>query len=225
MVGKRRNGVRKDRSERMGKKPELGYYVIVVNTKDTERLFFHGLRDSLSPELRRKLSIVVFKSKTGNMIEECKKRIEYDPQNRKGWIIFDRDQELDFDKLIVDAKKESIGVGWSSPCFEIWLYAYYGEMPVMQNAKPESASKECCKRFGEVYEKRNKVKYLKSDSNLYSNLIQTGDEERAIEIARDRFKRCLSDFKDKKPSEFDSCTSVFKLVSEIKEKVLKTEKQ
>lgn len=214
----RRKGIRKSRTERKGKMPKLGYYVIVVNTKETENNYFKGLKNSLSYDLQRKLVIVVFKADTGNMIEVCKERIAYDPQHRKGWIIFDRDQEANFDKLIENAESEKIGVGWSNPCFEIWLHAYYGEMPFMHNEMPERASQECCERFSKTFEEKNKIKYSKSETKLYSYLMQTGDERKAIEIAQNRLQKCQIDCEDKRISEWHSCTNVFKLIAEIREK-------
>lgn len=218
MTKDRREGIRKNRYARIGKKPELGYYVIVVNTKETENNYFNGLKNSLPCDMQRKLAIVVFKAKTCNMLKVCKERIAYDPQNRKGWIIFDRDQETYFDKLIENAESEKIGAGWSNPCFEIWLYAYYGEMPFMRNEIPEKASQECCGRFGKIFADKNKIEYSKSEAKLYSYLMQTGDERKAISIAHDRLQKCQRDCNDKKISEWPSCTNVFKLIAEIREK-------
>ena len=44
----RRAGKRKDRNQRMGQRvPELGYYLIVTDTEETEKNYFEGLRDSI----------------------------------------------------------------------------------------------------------------------------------------------------------------------------------
>lgn len=44
----RRAGKRKDRNQRVGTRvPELGYYLIVTDTKETEKNYFDGLRDRL----------------------------------------------------------------------------------------------------------------------------------------------------------------------------------
>lgn len=86
-------------------------------------------------------------------------------------------------------------------------------MPFMHNTMLESASQECCKRFGEIYERKKKILYTKSESALYSHLIQTGDEKNAIRIAQWRFDQCIIEYK--KPSELNSCTNVFKFISEI----------
>ena len=212
----KREGIRKSRTERKGRRPELGYYVIVVNTKETENHYFEGLKNSLPSGMQRKLAIVVFKAKTCNMLEVCKEQISYNPQNRKGWIIFDRDQEGNFDKLIEYAEAENIRAGWSNPCFEIWLHAYYGKMPMVHNPMPEVASQECCKSFSKIYKKRNGIEYSKSETKLYSNLMKTGDEEKAFKIADERMQNREKDYKDKKFSQWDSCTTVYELIQEIR---------
>ena len=219
MSKNRRDGIRKSRAERRGRRPELGYYVIVVNTKETENNYFEGLKNSLPSEMQKKLAVVVFKAKTGSVIEVCKKQLSYDPQNRKGWIVFDRDQEVHFDKLIEDAEAEGIGACWSNPCFEIWLHAYYGAMPLVCNSRPEAASQECCRNFGSVYEKYNGHKYSKSEKQLYFNLIKTGNEDTAQKIALERFQNCERDYKGEKFSNWESCTTVFRVIQEIRNKL------
>lgn len=53
-----RNGKRKTR-EQLSKRrvPELGYYFIVTDTKETEQNYLLGLRDSIPKELQGKLVI------------------------------------------------------------------------------------------------------------------------------------------------------------------------
>ncbi len=57
-------------------------------------------------------------------------------------IVFDRDQVKDFDEIIRLAEKNDINAGWSNPCFEIWMFAYFGEMPTIKE------SYICCERNG-----------------------------------------------------------------------------
>ena len=61
-----------------------------------------------------------------------------------GWIVFDRDQVIGFDEIISEAEKKGIQVGWSNPCFEIWMYAYFGAMPAIQD------SWTCCSDVGRI---------------------------------------------------------------------------
>lgn len=70
--------------------------------------------------------------------------INFSPQ---AWVIFDRDKVKNFDNIIRYGKNRGVGVGWSNPCFEIEMYAYFGEMPVIEK------SVKCCEEFADKFEK------------------------------------------------------------------------
>lgn len=135
MAKKDRRGNRKTRDQRSGKMlPELGYYLVVTDTEATERCFFNGLHDSLPDEIKDKLVIKVVETKTRDMIDKCMELTAYDAQYRIPWIVFDRDMVQGFDEIIAEAKSEGIQTGWSNPCFEIWMYAYFGSMPAIHES-------------------------------------------------------------------------------------------
>lgn len=63
-----RAGKRKSRNQRVGTRiPELGYYLIVTDTEETEKNYFEGLRDSIPKELKNRLIIKVEKLKPLNL--------------------------------------------------------------------------------------------------------------------------------------------------------------
>lgn len=210
-----RIGKRKTRELKNTKEYELGYYMVFTDTKATEKYYFEGLYKNLPEELKYKLRVeVVPKIKTGKLVEECQNTLNNDAQYRKGWIVFDRDQVENFDDIIDKAQRQGINIGWSNPCFEIWLYAYYGQKPEFEE------SKVCCSSFGKEYRKKTGNKYSKSEQNLYCIMNESGDEEHAIEIT----KHCYEDYRKQgivKPSQMTSCSTVFQLVQEIREKVNK----
>ena len=213
MAKKDRTGNRKPRDQkRVSKKPELGYYLVVTDTEGTERCFFNGLHQALPEDVRNKLVIRVVKAKTRVMIDKCQELTAYDAQYRVPWIVFDRDQVQGFDEIIAEAERKDINVGWSNPCFEIWLYAYFGAMPVIQD------SWKCCSDFGRVYESKTGQKYSKTDPRMYEKLCSSGDEEKALQIAQQKLEERKREGK-KKPSQMWPCTTVHKLVGEIKGKV------
>ena len=214
MAKKDRIGSRKTRKQRKQfKMPELGYYLIVTDTEATERCFFNGLHQALPEDVRDKLVIKVVQTKTRTMIDKCLELTAYDPQYRAPWIVFDRDQVKEFDELIDEAERKNIQVGWSNPCFEIWLYAYFGSMPVIQD------SRTCCSEFGRVYEIKTGQKYSKADEQMYGKIYKAGDENRAIQIAWEKLEQCDREEK-KRPSKKCPCTTVYKLVEEIRGKVI-----
>ena len=212
MAKKDRSGNRKSREKsRRHKVPELGYYLIVTDTEATEICYLEGLRKSLSKDMQDKLIIRVVETKTKEMINKCLELTAYEAQYRIPWIVFDRDQVSDFDEIIEEAKARGIEVGWSNPCFEIWMYAYFGAMPVIYE------SWKCCSEFGKIYERKTGQEYDKAERSMYDKVCKNGDEEAAIKIAEQKFKQCIREGKTK-PSEMCPCTTVHKLVREIRQK-------
>lgn len=213
MAKNQRNGQRKSRS--IGSKsrtPDLGYYFIVTDTEETEQNYMYGLRDSIPNEFRERLIIKVRQTKTANLVTEALEQAALQPQYGEPWIIFDRDQIVNFDSIIQQAKDAGIGVAWSNPCIEIWFNAYLGAMPTYQT------SVECCNGFSAAFEKETKQKYEKSDKRIYNKLCQYGNESSAITLAENKLKECVLNGADK-PSEMCPATTVHKLVKEIKDKI------
>ena len=75
-----RNGSRKPRELTNRRTPQLGYYFIVTDTKETEQNYMYGLRDSIPKELQGKLVIKVIKTKTKNLVEEALNLASLNPQ-------------------------------------------------------------------------------------------------------------------------------------------------
>lgn len=208
-----RNGKRKTR-EQLSKHriPELGYYFIVTDTKETEQNYMIGLRDSIPKELQGKLVIKVCKTKTVELVNEALNMASLQPQYGEPWIVFDRDQVKGFDQIISLAKDKGINVGWSNPCIEIWFSAYFGTMPTYQD------SVSCCNGFEENYLKVTGQSYQKSDTAIYSKLCRFGDEKQALAIAKQKFQERQRNGSII-PSQMCPATTLFSLIEEIKNKV------
>ena len=208
-----RAGKRKDRNARYAtREPILGYYLIVTDTEETEKNYFEGLKKSIPPEMRDRIVIKVEKAKTTyNLVERTIELCSAQAQQRIPWIVFDRDQVKDFDGIIREAERNDIHAGWSNPCFEIWMFAYFGEMPNI------SDSVTCCSRFADRFEKATGQPYHKNDEDVYRKIVQYGDFDTAFRLAERSLARALEE--GKKPSEaFPACT-VHYLVKEITDKV------
>ena len=195
------------------RQPLLGCYYIYTDTEATENNYFQGLRNKLPENIKRRLKLSVIKVKQDKFIDKIKLDRSYTPQLiEKYWIVFDRDEVQDFDKIITMAEKEGIEVGWSNPCFEIWMHSYFGEMPFSET------SIRCCKNFEQKYRQETNKNYKKSDNNIYNSLVTAGDEAHAINIAERQYQRLKNDCNNI-PSNMKPCTTVFKLVKDIKSKV------
>ena len=128
-----RNGKRKTRDQLSKQRiPELGYYFIVTDTKETEQNYMFGVRDSIPKHLQGKLVIKVIKKNTKDLVEEARELASLQSQYGEPWIIFDRDQVKDFDSIIAHADDCGIHVGWTNPCIEEWFSAYFGTMLHME---------------------------------------------------------------------------------------------
>lgn len=209
MARKDHCGNRKARKNMSTRIPDLGYYYVVTDTDATESNYVNGLRDSLPREIKNRIVIKVVKSRTVKLVETCKEQLAINPQYAEPWIIFDRDQVVGFDEIIASAEKAGINVGWSNPCFEIWLDAYFGKM------HSYSDSVSCCKGFATTFEKNVGIKYKKSNERLYRLLSEYGDENKAIEIANNNLKKFKS-VGTFKPSEMYPCTTVQNFVGKIR---------
>ena len=213
-----RTGKRKKREEMAKRRtPALGYYIIVTDTEKTEKNYVEGLRKSIPEALQGQIVVKVLEKETANLLEEAIYQASMHPQYGRLWIIFDRDQTKDFDKIIERAERRGVCVGWSNPCLEIWFHAYLGEMPVYAQ-DPAKASKACCAGFEKAYQKIKKQTYAKGDPNIYKKLCEAGDEAKAIALAEQRYAQREREKETLIPSEMDSCTTVHRLVKEIKEK-------
>lgn len=205
----RRAGKRKNRNARFASRaPVLGYYLIVTDTKETERNYFEGLKTSIPSEIRDRIVIKVEKAKTTyNLVDRTLELCSQQAQQRIPWIVFDCDEVKDFDGIIKEAKQNDINVGWSNPCFEIWMFAYFGEMPSI----PDSVT--CCRRFSDCFEKKTGQPYQKNDTEIYKKLNQHGNFGTAYRLAKNNLERAEGD--NKVPSSsFPACT-VHKLVKEL----------
>lgn len=208
-----RNGKRKRRESATRRVPDLGYYIVVTDAKETERNYLYGLRNTLPEELQGRIVIKVSTVKTEELVENCKRQASLEPQYGEPWIVFDRDRVAHFNEIIQKARKESIKVGWSNPCIEIWFDAYFGQMHGYQE------SKQCWYRFAETYKRITGMDYNKADDRIYEVLNRFGDEQKAIEIAETRLK-AHRESGIKNPSEMVPSTTLHHLVGEIRQKVV-----
>lgn len=202
-----------ERKSRRGnfRTPSLGYYLIITDTKETEKNYFYGLRDSLPEDKRNKIVIKVVNTETDNLIQKAMELRAKESQYQQIWIVFDRDLVVNFDSIIRDATKRGMSVGWSNPCFEIWLQAYLGSMPNYDN------SVKCCEGFAKEFKKAVGKEYSKNSETIYQDLVENGDEDGAIKLAFKKMAEALE--RAKLPSEMSPATTVQQLVDEIKRKV------
>lgn len=172
----RGDGIRKARGTAKGRAPELGNYIIVTDAKGTEPNYLNGLRDTIPDALRRRLVIKVTDANTKYLVKTARELSSKEPQFGQLWLVLDRDNVKDFDKLIREANASGVKVGWSNPCIEIWFLAYFGEMAFFQS------SRECLDSLKVRFKKATGKEYTKTDRSILSTLREYGDEGAAISL-------------------------------------------
>ena len=209
---KKANRLTENRSERKKVFLKSGAYLIVTDAEKTEKNYFEGIKNIIPDSLKNDLQIKIYSNKAlAKIIDFAAEQTNTDERFRDIWLVFDRDEVKNFDELIEEAKESKMNVGWSNPCFEIWLMSYF------QNPKNIDDSQKCCETFEKIFKENTSKKYKKSEEKIYNILCENGDENRAIERAREKYHQVKKEYS--KPSKMIGCTTVYKLVEELKKKI------
>ena len=209
---KRTNRLSEKRSERKKVLLKSGAYLIVTDAEKTEKNYFEGIKNIIPDSLKNDLQIKIYSNKAlSKIIDFAAEERNKDERFRDIWLVFDRDEVKNFDKLIEEAKENKMNVGWSNPCFEIWLMSYF------QFPKNIEDSQRCCETFEKIFKENTSKKYKKSEEKIYNILCENGDENKAIERAREKYHQVRKDYSQ--PSKMIGCTTVYKLVEELKKKI------
>jgi hypothetical protein len=161
---------------------KLGYYIIYVDTQETEQNYINGFRDSIPDNLKNNIVIKVQKVNTANLLSDAIYEASLEQQYREVWIILDRDEFKNFDKTIVEATNKKVKVGWSNPCIETWFHAHFENSPNITN------SQLCISKFRLIYENNIAQEYKKNDKDIYKKLQKYGDETNAIKNMKTKKK-------------------------------------
>ena len=124
------------------------------------------------------------------------------------WIVFDKDQIVDFDSLVLKAEKNKINVGWSNPCIEIFFLSYFDKNPNV------SDQIDCINKFRLEYKKIVGKEYKKNNVDIYDELSKNGDELKAIEIHKNKYNNFIRK-NENRPSKMVGVSMLYKLIEEI----------
>ena len=209
---KKINKLTQKRSERKKVLLKSGAYLIVTDTEKTEKYYFEGIKNIIPDSLKNDLQIKIYSNKAlSKIIDFAAEQRNKDERFRDIWLVFDRDEIKNFDRLIEKAKESKMNVGWSNPCFEIWLMSYF------QNPKNINNSQKCCETFEKIFKENTDKNYEKSEEKIYNILCKKGDENKAIQRAREKYYQVRKEYNQ--PSKMIGCTTVYKLVEELKKKI------
>ncbi len=188
-------------------------FLIVCEGVCTEPNYFKALVKDRYSEVRseeimgagRSTCALVKKTDEIKTLLETQRQLPFD----RVWVVFDKDDFLDFNEAIALANKLGFHSAWTNEAFELWylLHFTYIDTGVGRDDYIKKLEAEIRK-----HKSQKKFQYRKNDTEIYSLLKKYGDVTLAKEYALRLRKKFIGsqDFKSHIP-----CTTVDLLVEEL----------
>jgi hypothetical protein len=129
------------------------------------------------------------------------------------WAVFDKDSFSDenFNTAIFKGEQNGVNCAWSNEAFELWyiLHFQYRNTPMPRNEYESAIS-----AIVNDIQGSKTYRYAKNAGDMYDVLQQYGDEDAAIRNA----KRLYESYSDTAYAQHNPCTTVYKLVEELRGK-------
>ena len=198
--------------------PKPNSFLIVSEGAKTEPLYFGGLANYIN-ELYKSNSIQSEQpiidplgegKSTVSLVQKTSKIVARSPiMYEQVWVVFDKDDFDDFDDAIKLAEKNGFHVGWSNQSFEYWIYLHFNYSDAALHRSV------WCQKLDEIFKSRriSDEGYEKNLSNIFDIATQYGSLKSAISNAI----RVENSYNNATlPSKKDPCTTVYKLIQELK---------
>ncbi len=116
------------------KDPKPGNYLIVTEGVETEKNYFENIGKIITELFNNEViveKITLNVKGTGRstkvLVNEAIKKRSLSSYSDV-WVVFDKDNNTDFDEAIALAKKEGFNVAWSNESFELWLLLHFQDL-------------------------------------------------------------------------------------------------
>ncbi len=219
---KRRQEERKKRKENI-KRQKSSKWLIVCEGKKTEPNYFKEAVDVINEEIdykyKLKVEIVGMGMNTVSLVNSLDKLLSdvdlYKTATipyEKIFIVFDKDSFRNeaFDKAISICEKRGYIALWSNQAIEFWFLLHFNYIDNKMDRKAyENKINEYFKKTGFKYE------YRKNDESIFSKLCKYGSLNEAKKYAKKIHFTHIND----KPSDSESCTTVYKFFECIDERL------
>lgn len=125
---------RKHKRNEGTKEAQPGNYLIVTEGTETEVNYFKNIKRIIESSFNN--NIIVEKidldvqgtaRSTKVLVNEAIKKRSLKAYSEV-WVVFDKDDNQDFDEAISLAKREGLNVAWSNECFELWLLLHFQDL-------------------------------------------------------------------------------------------------
>lgn len=186
--------------------------VYIICGGDTEKIYFDMFKEKFQSQISgRKIKIIKNPLDPLRLIKYCIDIKRCSEDCLKLWAVFDRDEFDNFDEAIKLAQENNIFCAYSNQAFEVWFIHHFQELYTPLHRKRYA---ELLKKLSEkIYEKNNRC--LKQ---IISDLLDISKINIAIKNSEHGHKKHVEDKKSKNYSNYESCTTVYKLVKELLKK-------
>jgi len=201
---------REERKRNVDTRTKLVYFLIVCEGEKTEPNYFKAIEKEL-PRGTIELKIEGTGRNTIGLVNYAiKLRDDSYRKYDRVWAVFDKDDFPDdnFNGTIIKATSNNINCAWTNEAFELWflLHFQYVNTAMKRDDYKAYLEREIKRKTGNA-----NYEYLKNDSNTFSNLKNHGNQNQAIEWA----KQLKLTYTDESYANHNPCTLVHELLEEL----------
>jgi len=179
--------------------------MLIVCTGQTEEIYFNFIKNKYKNSLL-KITIDVITHKRNTPMTIVKRAIENINEYKEVWVVFDRDEALDFDEAVRSSYLHGIKCAFSNRQIEYWFLLHFVYTTADMNRE----------KLESELNRYLKFKYDKDETTLnkvYSKIFKN------LSLAEIRAKEGFIKQKavhKSKPSDWCSCTTVYQLTETMK---------
>ena len=183
--------------------------VLVVCGGQTEQIYFDTFKQVFKPSLGNISVVTAVAARSPIQIVEyaIKARQRKDSYNAV-WCVFDKDDFIDFDEAVSYAKANGINTAYSNQAFEVWFFNHFRFLKSPMNRS--RYRDELSKLLSFEYDKGADVADRVCGVLLTEEKVHT-----AIANARLGHEQHVAESQLKRPSAYESCTTVYKLAKSL----------
>ena len=183
--------------------------VLVVCGGQTEQIYFDAFKQAFRPFLGNINVVTAVAIKSPVQIVEYAIKARQRKDNYSAvWCVFDKDDFIDFDEAINYANRNGVYSAFSNQAFEVWFINHFRLLNFAMHRN--NYKKELSSHLPFQYDKSLNIVSKVCDALLTEDRVKD-----AISNARYGYERHKSNTSPAKPSSYESCTTVYKLVKSL----------
>ncbi|WP_125116788.1 RloB family protein [Agathobaculum sp. Marseille-P7918] len=210
---KRKSGIPRERAHNFRSSAPDSFLILTEGTK-TEPGYFNGIKQYIEQkfkqgqiEIRPAICCEGAGCSTGRLLEEAEKYVSRGNKvYQHVWLVFDRDNFVDFDDAICRAEAKGYRIAWSNVCFELWLCLHHNYYDAGALAHEWSSRVNAITGLDHAHKTDEAIK-------LFPMLSANGGLQKAVKNARKLDKQYDESLL---PSQRNPCTKVYELILELK---------